>query len=153
MGRGGAQPRQRRAGRWDVNAKIAKSDESVPPFAPQVRTPRGPPDNYASEIIFIGCVIYRKITSDFPWGCTTARLSMKHMMSQLSDASKSQDFQLVAFCEQTGGRFSTFDGVPLRPPGSYPPGANRAKPFDRKLEVTVNLRFFMTHRFEGECCT
>ena len=73
------------------------------------------------------------------------------MMS--SDASKSHDFQLVAFCEQMGAQFGTSVGVPLQPPCSYPPSANQAKFFGRELEVTVNFTFFTTHGSGGVCST
>ena len=66
-------------------------------------------------------------------------------MSQSPDVSKSQDFQLVVFCEQMGCRFCTFGGVPLQPPSSYPPSANRAKPVGSELEGTIILQVFMTH--------
>ena len=144
MGRGGAQPRQRRAGRWDVNAKIAKSDESVSPFAPQIHTPWGPPSGKTGDFLFIGDVMYRKITSDFTWGCTPFLCPRWRVMSQSSDVSKSLDFQLVVFCEQMGCHFCNFGGVPLQPPVSYPPSANPPKPFGRELEKTVSFQVFTT---------
>ena len=76
------------------------------------------------------------------------------MVSVMSSyASKSQDFQLVAFCEQMRAQFEISGGVPLQPPGSYPPSANLAKPFGRELEVTVNFTFFTTHELGGNCST
>ena len=71
-------------------------------------------------------------------------------MSRSSKWSKSCGFQLVAFCEQTGGQFCRFGGAPLRPPGSSPLGANRAKRFGRKLDTTVDLRIFGSVGLEGE---
>ena len=60
-------------------------------------------------------------------------------MSRSPKLSELHDFQLVAFCEQTGGQFCRFGGAPLRPPGSPPSGAyqwvaNRQKvAHDRRL--------------------
>ena len=114
------------------------------PFRPHVDTPRGPPSGKTGDFLFIGDVMYRKITSDFAWGCTPFLCPRWRVMSQSSDVSKSLDFQLVVFCEQMGCHFCNFGGVPLQPPVSYPPSANPPKPFGRELEKTVSFQVFTT---------
>ena len=100
-----------------------------------------------------GDVIYRKIMSDLSWGCRLANRLKWCTMSRSSDASKSRDFKLVAFYEQTGCRFCRFDGAPLRPPGSYPPSANRAKRTGSEFGMTVSLKTFTSVGLKGECPT
>ena len=112
-------------------------------------TPRDPPDGKTGEIVFIGYVIYRKITSDLSLTCRRANRPNVRTMSMSSDASKSRDFKLVAFCEQTGCRFCGFDGAPLRPPSSYPPSANRAKRTGSEFGMTVSLKTITSVGFEG----
>ena len=130
--------------------KIRKIGKSVPPFAPPVRTPRGPPGGKTGENCLIGYVVHRKTTSNLSWGYTRAKGPNVRTMSQSPKWSKLHDFQLVAFCEQTGGRFCRFGGAPLRPPGSSPPSANRAKRIGRELDTTVDLRIFGSAGLEGE---
>ena len=55
------------------------------------------------------------------------------------------------FVNKPGGQFCRFGGAPLRPPGSTPPSANRAKRFGRKLDTTVDLRIFGSVGSEGGC--
>ena len=85
---------------------------SPPRFIP----PWGPPSGKTGNFLFIGDVMYRKITSDFACGCTPTMRPKLCVMSQSSDVSKSRDFQMVVFCEQMGCHFCNFGGVPLQPP-------------------------------------
>ena len=135
------------------NPEIPKIRRIGAPHRPRGHTPRDPPCGKTGGIVFIGYVIYRKITSDLSLTCRRANRPNVRTTSMSSDASKSRDFKLVAFCEQTGCRFCGFDGAPLRPPSSDPPSANRAKRTGSEFGMTVSLKTFTSVGLKGECPT
>ena len=131
------------------NTKIRKSGASVPPVGPPVRTPRDPPGGKTGGNLSVGAVVHRKITSDGSWTCTTTKGLDGRTTSQSSNVPESRDFQLVAFREQTGGRFGRFGGAPRRPPVSSPPRATRAKRIGGELQTTVDFKIFRSVGLEG----
>ena len=59
-----------------------------------------------------------------------------------SDASKSHDFQLVAFYEQMGAQFGTSVGVPLQPPRFVPSECESSKTLRQRVGGDRQLHFF-----------
>ena len=63
-----------------------------------------------------------EITSNLSWGCTPAEATTSRTMFQSPECSKLHDFQLVAFCEQTGGGDFAVLAVPPSAPQFTPAG-------------------------------